>query len=304
MTPGLPTSLLGLNFNCYDFIYEVTVMSTLQEKTISYYRMRESRWGYKLVLGGTKHFGYYPNPTKAITMKRAMMNMEDQLAQALALPAGSRILDAGCGMGRVAVHLAQTNGYHIDGVDLLDFNINEAKNYALKNGQNQLVTFRVGDYTQLPFADDSFDGIYTMETLYHAPDYNVALAELRRVLKPGGRLVLFEYSVASVETIMPEALKAFREIADTSAMHSFPPFIHDEFDFLLQNNGFVNVTTTDITPHVVPMLKRFHQLALVPYYFNKLLRRSSKRYPNTLAGYQVYRYRQYWRYNVVVADKS
>ena len=71
------------------------------------YHRTESRWGYRLLLGGTKHFGYYDRPGFACGLTRAMRRMEDRLGTALDLPAGSSVLDAGCGMGSVALRLSR-----------------------------------------------------------------------------------------------------------------------------------------------------------------------------------------------------
>ncbi len=278
-------------------------MPSLQERTKTYYRTRESRLGYRLILGGTKHFGYYPEGQEHISMKRAMRRMEDQLGRAINLPAGSKVLDAGCGMGRVAVNLAQDFGYQIEGIDLLDFNIKEATRYSAARHQPG-VSFRVGDYTKLPFPNDSFDAVYTMETLYHAPNYDEALSELRRVLKPNGKLVMFEYSIETPGKIKPEFISIFKDIVEHSAMHAFPPFQHDSFEPLLGINGFSNVTQRDITSHVVPMLRRFHHLAFAWYYLQRSLNRPKATYINTFTAFHVYRLRQYWHYNIVTATAS
>jgi sterol 24-C-methyltransferase len=74
-------------------------------RVVGYYRSPESRLAYRLLLGGTKHFGYYPEGAGRLSMTAAMRRMEDELARTLALPPGSRALDAGCGEGDVAGRL-------------------------------------------------------------------------------------------------------------------------------------------------------------------------------------------------------
>jgi cyclopropane fatty-acyl-phospholipid synthase-like methyltransferase len=70
-------------------------------RVVGYYRSPESRLAYRLLLGGTKHFGYYPEGGGRLSMTAAMRRMEDKLGQTLALPPGARVLDAGCGEGAV-----------------------------------------------------------------------------------------------------------------------------------------------------------------------------------------------------------
>jgi ubiquinone/menaquinone biosynthesis C-methylase UbiE len=78
---------------------------------------------------------------------------------------------------------------------LLDFNIARAVRAANRQRLADRVDFKLGSYQKLPFKANSFDGVYTMETLVHSPAYHEALKEFQRVLKPGGKLVLFEYSL-------------------------------------------------------------------------------------------------------------
>ena len=74
----------------------------------SYYDTWESRIGYKLLLGGTRHFGYYdPGTLWPFPLTPALRRMEDYLYASLDLPEGAKVLDAGCGVGHVALHLAQ-----------------------------------------------------------------------------------------------------------------------------------------------------------------------------------------------------
>jgi ubiquinone/menaquinone biosynthesis C-methylase UbiE len=55
------------------------------------------------------------------------------------------------------------------------------------------VRFQVAEATNLPFADDEFDLVYTNKTTHHIPDWPQALAEIARVLKPGGRLLYSDF---------------------------------------------------------------------------------------------------------------
>lgn len=64
-----------------------------------YYHSLESRIGYRLVLGGTRHFGYYEPGTKwPFPVSKALRAMEDHLISNLDLETGSKIMDAGCGL--------------------------------------------------------------------------------------------------------------------------------------------------------------------------------------------------------------
>lgn len=257
-------------------------------KVIKYFNTKESRFGYSLLLKGTKHFGYYPRGKENISMTKAQRLMEDKLAEKLNLPSNSLILDAGCGEGNVATYLAEKYKYSIYGIDLLDFAIKKSISKSKElNLQNRL-KFQVGDYTSLPFKDKTFDGVYTMETLVHVPDYKKALKEFYRVLKPNGRLVLFEYSVLAREKLSKKLQQIEDIVAEETGAHSMPYFIHGKFPKILKDAGFENVVVENITSYIMPMLKIFYLIAYVPYIFIKFLGLQRK-FVNTTSPAEGYR---------------
>lgn len=251
------------------------------------------------MLGGTKHFGYYP-PGAGISMKQSMRNMEQQMGLALNLKPGAKVLDAGCGEGFVARYLSKHFSLEVEGVDILDFNIARAKRRS--QGMDR-VRFKLMDYAKLSYTNGSFDGLYTMETLVHAPDFTAALREFHRVLKPGGRLVLFEYSLPPQKQLAPHKREIFRQIIEGSGMWSLPYFEHGSFPAHLAAAGFSDIKVKDITARMLPMAKRFHQLAWLPYQLVKLLG-SQKHFTNTLSGVELWRHRKDFRYNIITARKG
>lgn len=272
-------------------------MNKPTKEILNYYHSKESRWGYKLVLGGVKHFGYYPEDSPKISMHEAMRNMMNKVGETLHLPPGSRVLDAGCGEGATAEYLAQKYHLTIEGVDLLDFNIEKAQ---LRAGSNTRLNFQVGDYSKLDYPDNYFDGIYTLETFVHSPDYQQTLQEFRRVLKKGGKLVLFEYSIPDEKAMSKREAWAFQTISEGSAMHSLPYFIQGSFPKILTNAGFKNIEVKDITARIVPMLRRFWIMGIVPYQIVRVFGKE-KKFVNTTSGVELYRYRGDFCYNIVTA---
>jgi sterol 24-C-methyltransferase len=271
-------------------------------RVVDYYRKPESRVSYRLLLGGTKHFGYYPEGSGRLAMAAAMRLMEDRLGVALELPPGSRVLDAGCGEGDVAIRLRTRFGLELDGVDLLEPNLRRARAKVARLGLVDSVRFHQLDYGDLPFPDQSFDGAYTMETLVHAFDHHRALRELRRVLKPGGKLVLFEYSVPPRTEMTPEQREAFDFVVERSAMRSLPSFVHGAFPAILAEAGFEVVGQEDITERMWPMLRRLARICSLPALAGRLLRARAALL-NCTALVEGYRHRQGWRYNVVAARR-
>lgn len=282
-----------------------------KQKVIDYFSNLESRWGYTLLLKGTKHFGYYPEGKENLTMAQAQRLMEDKLAEKLNLSPNSLVLDAGCGEGNVAIYLAQKYRLKIKGVDILDSAIRKAKEKAEKLDLQNRVTFYLMDYSKLDFKSSMFDGLYVMETLVHAVDYKRVLKELYKVLKPKGKLVLFEYSMAPkkyLNMLTPQQQKVADMIIWESGMHSLPHFTHGRFPQILKEAGFKSIDVEDITPRIMPMLKRFYQIAFIPYFFIKLLGLQRK-FINTTFAVEMYKYllsnrdNYLAKYNIVTATK-
>ncbi len=111
----------------------------------------------------------------------------------LRLQPGAQVLDIGCGMGADAFELAAKVGPKglVTGVDFSETLIAEAIRRAA--GRNLPVAFEVGDARALRFPDHSFDAVRTERMLMHVPDAEKALAEMARVLRPGGRMAVQDF---------------------------------------------------------------------------------------------------------------
>ncbi len=100
------------------------------------------------------------------------------------LQAGGRVLDAGCGKGRFAVHVKRAYPQAL--VVALDL-----ATAMLRPAPPELGRV-AGSMLELPFPEECFDAAYATESLEHAVDIEAAVGELCRVLKPGGRLVIID----------------------------------------------------------------------------------------------------------------
>ena len=109
----------------------------------------------------------------------------------LALGGGQRCLDLGCGEGRHTLSGYLRPEVDMVGVDLSEEDLATARSRISdmpQDGPHGSVVFIRADALRLPFADASFDRIICSEVLEHVPNYLSVLAEINRLLKPGGRL--------------------------------------------------------------------------------------------------------------------
>jgi ubiquinone/menaquinone biosynthesis C-methylase UbiE len=116
-------------------------------------------------------------------------------ADDLELHPGDRVLDVGCGPGRLAIAFAERVGPtgSVDGIDAAVEMINRANSLARKRGV--VATFQVAFAQQLPFPDATFDAVACTLALHHVAedDQRTAVGEMYRVLKPHGRLLIAEF---------------------------------------------------------------------------------------------------------------
>lgn len=110
------------------------------------------------------------------------------IAEHAALPAGSSVLDLGCGPGWLWENAKECfpPGLHLTLADLSPGMVDEAVHRAKATNCYASVDGQVADAAALPFADESFDAVLACHMLYHVSDVRVALEEMRRVLRPGG----------------------------------------------------------------------------------------------------------------------
>lgn len=275
------------------------------KKTVQdYYENKESRWGYKLFLKGAQHFGLHPiKGGHRVSEWEAQKRHHDRIVEELKLEKNDKkLLDIGCGRGIVARDISHRYGLEITGIDLTPYIVEEAKKNSayLENTP----TFIEGSYQTLPFNDNVFDGLYAVETLSHATDLKKAVSEAFRVVKPGSRCVFFEYQIDTSVKLTKNEKKMYELVKDGSSMSSLDEFKDKGFIKLLNENGFRDIQTYDISLEAEKSFRRLYQFALVPYFFIKLLN-LQKYFINATAAVEYYRlakkgYLNYWIYSAKV----
>jgi MPBQ/MSBQ methyltransferase len=115
-----------------------------------------------------------------------------ELARASALTALDRVLDVGCGLGGPSRCLAIDFGCQVVGIDLTPDYVNTASLLAARFGLEDRVTYECGDALALPFGSSGFDVVWSQHAAMNIADKAQLYAEMYRVLKPGGRLALYD----------------------------------------------------------------------------------------------------------------
>jgi ubiquinone/menaquinone biosynthesis C-methylase UbiE len=115
----------------------------------------------------------------------------EQFITGIGVPRGARVLDVACGTGNTALPTARA-GAEVTGVDIATNLLEQARRRAAAAGLN--IKFLEGDAEDLPFPNDSFDYVITMYGAMFAPRPDRVASELLRVCKPGGEVVMANWT--------------------------------------------------------------------------------------------------------------
>jgi SAM-dependent methyltransferase len=109
-------------------------------------------------------------------------------------PDGAKVLEVGCGPGHLSIRLARQHGLEVTGLDLDPAMISRARANLdrLGAGDERRPSFLVGDVASLAFPDRSFDLVVSTLSMHHWADPSAGLAEIGRVLRPGGRALVWD----------------------------------------------------------------------------------------------------------------
>lgn len=130
-----------------------------------------------------------------------------KMLELLGAKPGSEVLDAGCGPGVHSIRAAKF-GCTVKAIDISETMLGEARERVEAAGVADRVSFAIEDLTALSFANESFERIFSWGVLIHVPKVELAIDELVRVLKPGGRLALYVTNKGALDHKMERVARA------------------------------------------------------------------------------------------------
>lgn len=161
-------------------------------------------------------------------MERHHISIVEQTLQHMQLTSGERVLDLGCGVGwasRIMARMVAPTG-HVVGIDISDEMISRAR-AASRDVENTMFVW--GSAQQLPWQENFFDKVLSVESFYYYADQERALAELFRVMAPKGKLFILinlyrenHYSLRWVEELkVPVQVRSEQEYVELLKKHTF-----------------------------------------------------------------------------------
>jgi len=216
--------------------------SEVVETARQYYNSQDADNFYFHVWGGEDiHVGIYQSPDEDIA-SASRRTVERMAAMVPSLDSNSCVIDVGAGYGGSARHLARAFGCHVTALNLSE--TENARNRVMnaEQGLAEKITVLDGSFENIPSADESFDLVWSQDAILHSGQRVQVIAEVARVLKPGGHFIFTDPMQA--DDCPPGVLQPVLDRIHLDSLGS-PAFYHEAAKTcgLLQVAEFVDMTS-------------------------------------------------------------
>ncbi|ORU89482.1 MAG: hypothetical protein A6F71_00510 [Cycloclasticus sp. symbiont of Poecilosclerida sp. M] len=251
-----------------DVDHRTNIREDLRSDIADYYD--QSYWDYRTSWLNSKnlaiHYGYWSEATKSHS--DSLLEMNEVVAAQLNLKAGDYVLDAGCGIGGSSIWLAENFNVKVTGITVSPTQIEQAKKNAKRRGVDHLVDFKLEDYTQTLFEDETFDHVWGLESICYALKKSDFVNEAFRVLKKGGSFAIADGFAAKREVTHKEWAHVLK-VLNGWVMPNMST--STEFEGFMKSSGFKNIYYRDITENTLPSSKRLYYTAIFTYPMEKVM---------------------------------
>ncbi len=224
-----------------------------------------------------------------------------KLADVCRIDKQKRVLDIACGKGTSAIYLARKYGCRVEGLDISEELIEEARKFARQEKVSDIVSFRVGDALDLPYSADEFDVTVAQAMLILVSDKRRTIKEAKRVVKPDGTTGWLELSWKEQPT--EEFMDAVSNEICAYCMTNV--LTYENWENLFRDEGFSHVDVIK-SPMGMGGFKGMIQdegignllKVMLKYLFNRRVRKRMKNLSSFINSNQ-----QYFGYGIYIAKK-
>lgn len=170
-----------------------SINNTYLNEVKEYYNksQRWYSWFYSDSQSLGMHYGFWDNGILDRTL--ALIQPYKYVLNYLKPKKGEKILDAGCGVGGASLWLATESKSEYVGITLSEIQLEQAQKNVKKRHLENQVSFLCADYSNTDFLNNSFDGIFGLESFcYSYPNSKKLFGEMHRILKPKGKIVMLD----------------------------------------------------------------------------------------------------------------
>lgn len=221
------------------------------------------------VWGEHMHHGYYgKDGTRQLDRRQAQIDLIEELltwTDDFTPNRPENILDVGCGIGGSSLYLAEKFGARVTGITLSPVQANRAKERAQALGLRARTDFQVANALNMPFADHSFDLVWSLESGEHMPDKVQFLQECQRVLKPGGKFIFATWCHRPTNAVTPLTGNEEKHLQDIYRVYCLPYVVSlPKYTELVKQCGFKNLRVDDWSTAVAPFWDVVIDSAITP----------------------------------------
>ena len=221
----------------------------------------ESIWGEHMHHGYYGRGGYYQ-----LDRRQAQIDLIEELLNFAQVKQAENIIDIGCGIGGSTLYLAEKFGAKGHGITLSPVQANRAKERATEAGLSERVDFQVADALNIPYDDNSFDLVWSLESGEHMPDKAKFIQECYRVLKPNGTFIMATWCHRSTNSLAGELTPdEKRHLKEIYRVYCLPYVISlPEYEAIARDCGFLNLRADDWSLAVAPFWNLVINSAITP----------------------------------------
>ena len=226
---------------------------------------------WEAIWGEHMHHGYYgKSGNYKLDRRQAQIDLIEELlvwasCQTTA-NAPQNIIDVGCGIGGSTLYLAQKFDANATGITLSPVQASRATSRAAEAGWQERVKFHVANALEMPFADNSFDLVWSLESGEHMPDKTKFLQECYRVLQPGGKLIFATWCHRETNSLAGALTEDERQHLEAIYRVYCLPYVMalSEYRSIALESGFKNLKADDWSIAVAPFWDVVIDSAITP----------------------------------------
>ncbi|MBW4670933.1 MAG: methyltransferase domain-containing protein [Cyanomargarita calcarea GSE-NOS-MK-12-04C] len=218
--------------------------ATLYQKIQEFYDASSGLW--EQIWGEHMHHGYYgADGTEKKDRRQAQIDLIEEILNWSGISQTYNILDVGCGIGGSSLYLAKKFNANATGITLSPVQAARATERAKEANLSSRCSFQVADAQAMPFADNSFDLVWSLESGEHMPDKSQFLRECYRVLKPGGKLIMVTWCHRPKDN-SPLTTDEEKLLQDIYRVYCLPYVISlPEYEAIARQLPLQNISTAD-----------------------------------------------------------
>lgn len=225
--------------------------ATLYQRIQQFYDASSGLW--EDIWGEHMHHGYYgADGTEQKNRRQAQIDLIEELLNWAGIEGAENILDVGCGIGGSSLYLAAKFQAQATGITLSPVQAARATERAKEAGLSGRSQFLVANAQAMPFDDNSFDLVWSLESGEHMPDKAKFMQECYRVLKPGGTLIMVTWCHRPTDET-PLTADEQKHLEDIYRVYCLPYVISlPEYEAIAGKLPLNNIRTADWSVAVAP----------------------------------------------------